>query len=104
MKITQYRLEDLPAKIEDTDTDISRILETTDDMIDVSEDHELTEKEKLSAKIMMPPTTKKHISMRIDDDIITWFKLHRGTRYQTEMQKVLKEYVIQEIQKNKVKA
>lgn len=38
------------------------------------------------------PHTKKQISLRIDEDIIDFFK-HTGARYQTRMNAVLRSYV-----------
>ena len=44
------------------------------------------------AKITMPPS-KKPISIRIDTDILEWFRCKEGRKYQTYINAVLRSYV-----------
>ncbi|MEX2181727.1 MAG: BrnA antitoxin family protein [Gemmatimonadaceae bacterium] len=41
---------------------------------------------------LVPPIVKQPITIRIDDDILAWFKA-QGARYQTKMNRVLRTYV-----------
>jgi len=38
------------------------------------------------------PNTKKSVSIRLDEDLLTWFK-HQGRGYQTMINAVLKSYM-----------
>ncbi len=44
------------------------------------------------ARRMAQTRSKKQVSIRVDDDILAFFKAH-GTRYQTRMHAVLRAYV-----------
>jgi uncharacterized protein (DUF4415 family) len=43
------------------------------------------------AKVVMPPT-KTHLSLRLDEDVVEWFK-RQGAGYQTRINAVLRSYV-----------
>lgn len=42
--------------------------------------------------IVVPPPLKEAISIRIDQDVLEWFR-RRGPRYQTRMNAVLRSYM-----------
>ena len=41
---------------------------------------------------MVPPSSKRAISLRLDEDVLDWFR-RSGPRYQTRMNAVLRMYV-----------
>lgn len=43
------------------------------------------------AKVVLPPV-KMHLSLRLDEDIVEWFK-RQGAGYQTKINAVLRSYV-----------
>jgi uncharacterized protein (DUF4415 family) len=43
------------------------------------------------AQVVLPPA-KTHLSLRLDKDIVEWFK-RQGTGYQTKINAVLRSYV-----------
>lgn len=43
-------------------------------------------------KGLKPVARKKQITLRIDEDVIEWFK-HRGPGYQTQINELLREYM-----------
>jgi uncharacterized protein (DUF4415 family) len=45
-----------------------------------------------SAKLIMPKT-KRHINLRVDDDVVAFFK-KTGSGYQTRMNAVLRSYML----------
>jgi uncharacterized protein (DUF4415 family) len=47
---------------------------------------------------MVSPMTKQAISLRVDSDVLDWFK-NRGKGYQSLMNSVLKSYVEHELNK-----
>ena len=42
--------------------------------------------------VWMPPITKQPISLRVDDDVLEWFR-KAGPRYQSRMNAVLRSYM-----------
>ena len=42
--------------------------------------------------VLMPPVTKEAISLRVDDDVLAWFRAG-GPGYQTRMNAVLRHYM-----------
>ncbi len=42
--------------------------------------------------VMVPPLPKHAISIRVDEDVLSWFK-NLGPRYQTRMNAVLRSYM-----------
>jgi len=67
-----------------------------DEDIDTSDIPELGEKFWKNARLMSPliPSmgTKQTVSIRIDPDVLSWFKNH-GKRYQSRINAVLRAYV-----------
>lgn len=41
---------------------------------------------------LLPPVVKEPISLRVDADVLTWFRL-QGPRYQSRMNAVLRAYM-----------
>ncbi len=83
MNISTQRLEELKA-IADSDIDTSDIPELDKNFWN-------------NAK-MIAPKTKQAISLRLDSDVLDWFK-NQGKGYQSLMNSVLKSYVEHEISK-----
>lgn len=42
--------------------------------------------------VLVPPVLKQPISLRVDEDILEWFR-RQGPRYQTRMNAVLRAYM-----------
>jgi len=87
--IVSYTMDEI-LKMKD-DTDWARIDKMRDADIDTSDIPELTEEFWKNAKRFMPPKKKKMISLRMDEELIKWFK-RQGVPYQSLMQSVLKAY------------
>ena len=68
-----------------------------DEAIDTSDIPELDDNFWEKAK-MVKPITKKSISIRLDSDVLEWFK-SQGKGYQTSINNVLRTYI--EYQKSK---
>ncbi len=60
--------------------------------IDCSDIPELGEEFWKNARLMPPLIPKKAVSIRIDPDVLGWFK-KKGPRYQTRINAVLRAYV-----------
>lgn len=78
-------------KHSDTNTDWERLSIMTDDEIDLSDSPELDESFFANATLRMP-LPKKAVSLRIDPDILQWYK-SQGSGYQTRMNAVLRMYM-----------
>lgn len=74
-----------------TKTDMHKLQSKQDSDIDYSDIAETTEDFWKNAKVVLP-TKKVPLSLRIDEDIIDWFK-HKGRGYQTKINAVLRAYV-----------
>lgn len=72
-------------------TNYKRISKLSDKDIDYSNIPETDEKFWSDAEVLFP-TKKTHVSIRLDDDIISWFKQF-GRGYQTKINSVLKSYI-----------
>ncbi len=72
-------------------TELKRLADAPDKKIDYSDIPELDEKFWRDAVIEFPKT-KKMVSIRLDADVIIWFK-SRFREYQTAMNAVLKSYM-----------
>ena len=73
-----------------------RLLEISDEEIDLSDIPELDEEFFKSAKLVERKPRTKAISIRIDTDLLQWFKEHaKNKRYQTLINDVLRTYVEQ---------
>jgi uncharacterized protein (DUF4415 family) len=66
-----------------------------DELIDTSDIPELDDKFWENAKLV-EPMTKKAISIRVDNDVLEWFK-NQGKGYQSLMNSVLRSYVKHQI-------
>ncbi len=77
MTISDKRLKEIES-IPDTNIDTSDIPELDEDF--------------WTRAVMVKPSTQKMISIRIDEDILDWFK-NQETNYQTLMNSALRSYV-----------
>jgi uncharacterized protein (DUF4415 family) len=64
----------------------------SDEDIDYSDIPPITKEQFLSAKPYLPPE-KTAITIRIDSDLLEWFKQQQPKGYQTFINAVLREYV-----------
>jgi uncharacterized protein (DUF4415 family) len=72
-------------------TDWRKLEGTPDEKIDMADVPELGEDFFREAKLRMPKG-KRLVSLRIDSDILEWFK-RQGRGYQTRMNAILRAYV-----------
>lgn len=72
-------------------TNYKKVNKLSDDDIDYSDIPE-TDEEFWSGAQVLFPTKKTHLSIRLDDDIISWFKQF-GRGYQTKINAVLRSYI-----------
>lgn len=72
-------------------TDWKKLRKLEDRQIDFSDIPETDEKFWENAAVIIP-TAKTHLSLRLDEDIVDWFK-RQGPGYQTRMNAVLRSYV-----------
>jgi uncharacterized protein (DUF4415 family) len=72
-------------------TDWKRVAATKDNEIDYSEISELGDEFFAKAALVWPPE-KRQLSIRLDTDVIEWFK-EQGGRYQTRINAVLRKYM-----------
>lgn len=72
-------------------TDWERIAKMSDSDIDTSDIPELTDEFFKNASIRWPEK-KQQITLRVDQDIIAWFK-YQGKGYQSAINAVLRKYV-----------
>ena len=72
-------------------TDWERLSTMTDKEIDLSDSPELVDSFFDNATLIMPEP-KKSVSLRIDSDVLDWYKL-QGPGYQTRMNAVLRMYM-----------
>lgn len=84
--------------LEEGETDWDRIDQLTDEEIEqaVQEDPDavlLDEDWFERAELIMPSSGKEKISIRLDEDVIEWFK-EQGPGYQTRMNLVLRAYMV----------
>ena len=89
----RYSLNDLP---EDSQTDWKRVKDMTEAEIEVAaasdEDAQPTDEEFWANAEVVMPQPKRAISLRVDSDVLEWFKSH-GSGYQTRMNAVLRAYM-----------
>lgn len=86
VQYTKNQLEKLKSK-----TDFTRLDKMSDDDIDYSDLPRLDNKFFLNAKVI--DHTKTPISLRVDSDVLDWFK-HQQGRYQKLINQVLRQYMI----------
>ncbi|MBL0702345.1 MAG: BrnA antitoxin family protein [Desulfosarcina sp.] len=75
-------------------TDWNRVDKLRDKDIDLSENPEVTPEMFAKAvlrKGLKPVTRKTQVTLRIDDEVLTWFK-NQGRGYQTRINSLLKAY------------
>ena len=72
-------------------TDWKKLEQMTDTEIDVSDIPPL-EEEFFKNAILHMPTSKKAVSLRLDSDLLDWFK-EQGKGYQTKINAVLRVYM-----------
>ena len=71
-------------------TDWKRLDAMTDDDIDCSDIAELDAEFFKNAEVVMPPE-KKHLSIRLDADVLDWMKA-QGKGYQSRINAILRSY------------
>jgi uncharacterized protein (DUF4415 family) len=69
----------------------TKLRKTTDRKIDYSDIPATDAKFWEKAQVVIPPT-KTHLSLRLDEDVVEWFK-QKGDGYQTRINAVLRSYV-----------
>ncbi len=75
-------------------TDWERVDKLKDNEIDFSDNPEITPEmfaKAILRKGLKPVVRKTQITLRIDDDVLSWFK-KQGTGYQTRINSLLKAY------------
>ena len=71
--------------------ELAKLAAMPDEAIDTSDIPEITDwSQAVVGKFYRP--IKKSISLRIDADVLAWFKAQPG-KYQTKMNKILREYM-----------
>ena len=76
--------------------DLERLRNMSDDEIDTSDIPETLDWSGAVRGMFYRPV-KQQITLRVDADVVAWFKEHAGENgrgYQTEINKVLREYVV----------
>ena len=96
-RIVSYTAEEIDAMIArgEDETDWERVRNMTDEELEASIDFEEEgEFDWSTARLTTEPPVpaKKQLTLRLDADIVTWFK-DRGPGYQTRMNQVLRAYV-----------
>lgn len=71
-------------------TDWKRLQEMKDEDIDTSDIPELDDAFFEQAEVILPP--KKSVTMRLDADVLEWFK-GQGQGYQTRINQLLRKYM-----------
>ncbi len=74
-----------------SDTDWERLSTMSDEEINFSDNAELDDSFFSNATLRMPES-KKSVSLRIDQDVLEWYK-SQGAGYQTRMNAVLRMYM-----------
>ena len=77
--------------IRESRTDWNRLKEMSDSEIDFSDVPKLNKSFFSKAQVRMPKR-KKAVSLRLDPDVLDWFK-HEGKGYQTKINAILRAYV-----------
>ncbi len=72
-------------------TNWEKVDSVSDNGIDYTDIPELDKRFWEEAKLVMPESKKK-VTIRLDNDVINWFKGH-GKGYQTKINAVLKSYI-----------
>ena len=79
---------------EDQEAEIEALAALPDDRIDTSDIPEVSDWSDARRGMFYRPV-KKQITLRLDTDVVTWFKSRApgGRGYQTEINRALREYV-----------
>ncbi|MCX5760596.1 MAG: BrnA antitoxin family protein, partial [Gemmatimonadetes bacterium] len=74
--------------------DLDRLRHMTDEEIERTSPPELANlpDDFWDSAVWMPPISKQPISLRVDDDVLEWFR-KAGPRYQSRMNAVLRSYM-----------
>jgi len=72
-------------------TDFKKLSKMKDSEIDLSDIHELGN-DFFKKAVLQMPKPKKLVSIRLDDDVLTWLK-REGKGYQTKINEILKTYM-----------
>jgi uncharacterized protein (DUF4415 family) len=88
---TADEIDEMIARGEDR-TDWARVDAMTEEELEASIDHEEEGEIDWSSVTTTLPVPKQQVTVRIDGDVIDWFKAH-GPGYQTRMNAVLRAYV-----------
>lgn len=89
MAIVRRKLSEIPPISEQQLKEIAAI---RDEDIDLSDIPEATEEFWKNARVVWPKAAKDPLSLRLDADIVAWFKA-QGRGYQTRINAVLRSYV-----------
>lgn len=89
----KYSLNNLP---KDSQTDWEHVKNMTEAEIEEAaasdDDAQLTDETFWANAEVVMPQSKRAISLRVDSDVLEWFKSH-GSGYQTRMNAVLRAYM-----------
>ena len=80
-------------------TNWAKIKKMPDAQIDLSDDAELSPEmfaKGILRRGLKPVPRKKQITLRIDEDVLDWFRNH-GPGYQTQINQLLREYMRESI-------
>jgi len=89
----RYTADTLPEPTKEAWQDFHSIREEDIDCSDIPElDEKFWKNARLMPALIPAAGTKKAVSIRIDPDILSWFKDH-GKRYQSRINAVLRAYV-----------
>lgn len=73
---------------------LERLAAMTDEDIDFSDIPEITDEQWASRRLGRYRPLKQPVTMRLDADVLAWFKDHAGDRpYQTEINRALREHI-----------
>lgn len=77
-------------------SDLERLRRTTDEEIDaqIANDPDFSDDWNWSEAVLVIPPKKKAISIRVDEDVLDYFK-HEGAGYQRRINAVLRSYMQQ---------
>lgn len=73
-------------------TRIDELAKRSDEAIDYSDIPELDDTFWKNARLLMPGETKQQLTVRLDADVIDWFKT-QGKGYQSRMNAVLRAFM-----------
>jgi uncharacterized protein (DUF4415 family) len=82
---------------------LARLAAMKDEDIDFSDIPEVTDFTGFKRGMFYRPV-KQQITLRVDADVLTWFRSHKKKGYQTEINQALRQYVMQHRRKRKGKA